>query len=75
MTNETNIHAHSHEPFITVAELSERTDLPIAWLKREAEAGRLPCIHAGDRIRYDFASVRIALLNNYGKKDATNESN
>ena len=73
MTNETNIHAHSHEPFITAEELSERTGLSIPWLKREAKAGRLPCIHAGDRIRYDFASVRIALLNNYGKKEATNE--
>ena len=59
--DQTNIHAHSHEPFITVAELSERTGLPIAWLKREAEAGRLPCIHAGQRIRFDFALVLIAL--------------
>jgi hypothetical protein len=72
MTNESTIYAHTHEPFITVAELSERTGLPIPWLKRETEAGRLPCIHAGKRIRYDFALVRIALLNNYGK-GATNE--
>jgi hypothetical protein len=65
-------YAHTHEPFITVAELSERTNLTITWLKRETEAGRLPCICAGKRIRYDFTLVRIALLNNYGK-EATND--
>jgi hypothetical protein len=72
MTNESTIYAHAHEPFICVLELAERTNLPIPWLKRETEAGRLPCIRAGRRIRYDFSLVRIALLNNY-REEATNE--
>jgi len=72
MTNESTIYAHTHEPFITAGELAERTGLPFNWLKLETKAGRLPCIYAGKRILYDFALVRIALLDNYLKKP-TNE--
>lgn len=34
---------------LTLHQLAERTGLPVAWLKREADAGRLPCIRAGRR--------------------------
>ena len=33
----------------------------MAWLKREADAGRLPCIRAGRRRMFDLASVLKAL--------------
>ena len=42
---------------ITVDRLSEHTGLPAAWLKREADAGRLPCIRAGRRRMFDLAAV------------------
>lgn len=42
---------------LTLNALSERTGLPAAWLKREADAGRLPCIRAGRRRMFDLAAV------------------
>jgi hypothetical protein len=42
---------------LTVYDLSERTGLPLAWLRREADAGRLPCIRAGRRRMFDLAAV------------------
>lgn len=41
--------------------LAERTGLPAAWLKREADAGRLPCIRAGRQRMFDLAAVLKAL--------------
>jgi hypothetical protein len=42
---------------LTLNQLSEHTGLPAAWLKREADAGRLPCIRAGRRRMFDLAAV------------------
>lgn len=42
---------------ITLYQLAERTGLPVAWLRREADAGRLPCIRAGRLRRFDLATV------------------
>lgn len=46
---------------VSLSELSERTGLPVAWLKREAEAGRVPCIRAGRRRFFDPEAVRKSL--------------
>jgi hypothetical protein len=46
---------------LTLHELAERTGLPAAWLKREADAGRLPCIRAGRMRMFDLAAVLKAL--------------
>ncbi|MBC7834523.1 MAG: hypothetical protein H7Y88_05405 [Phycisphaerales bacterium] len=46
---------------ITLHQLAERTGLPAAWLKREADAGRLPCIRAGRLRMFDLAAVLKAL--------------
>ena len=46
---------------LTLNELSERTGLPAAWLRREAEARRLPCIHAGRRWMFDLSAVMKGL--------------
>lgn len=46
---------------LTLNELSERTGLPVAWLRREADAGRLPCINAGRRRMFQIASVLKSL--------------
>jgi hypothetical protein len=47
--------------YIRVAELARATRLPAAWLKREADAGRLPCIRAGRLRMFDLAAVLKAL--------------
>lgn len=46
---------------LSVSQLSERTGLPAAWLRREADAGRLPCIRAGRRRMFNLATVLKAL--------------
>jgi hypothetical protein len=46
---------------LTLHELSDRTGLPTAWLKREADAGRLPCIRAGRLRMFNLAAVLKAL--------------
>lgn len=45
----------------TLYELAERTGLPVAWLKREADAGRLPCLRVGRRLMFDLEAVRLVL--------------
>ena len=46
----------------TLNQLSRRTGLPAAWLKREAEAGSLPCLRVGRRFLFSPAAVNRALL-------------
>ena len=47
--------------FITLARLGSRLGLPRPWLKAEAEAGRIPHLKVGDRIRFDPEAVEHAL--------------
>ena len=47
--------------YLRVEELARTTRLPAAWLKREADAGRLPCIRAGRLRMFDLAAVLKAL--------------
>lgn len=46
---------------ITLGSLALHTGLPTAWLRREADAGRIPCIRAGRLRRFDLDDVRAAL--------------
>lgn len=39
-------------PYETVQELARALRLPAAWVKREAQAGRLPCIQVGRRLMF-----------------------
>lgn len=48
-------------PYLNLTQLSAATRLPAAWLKREADAGRLPCIRAGRLRMFDLAAVLRAL--------------
>ena len=52
----------------TLNRLSERTGLPAAWLRREADSGRLPCIRAGRQRMFDLAAVLRALTERQGVK-------
>lgn len=49
------------EKHISLLELSERTGLPAAWLKREADARRIPCLRVGRRWMFCMAAVLKAL--------------
>lgn len=47
--------------YIDTSELGRRTGLPLAWLKREADANRIPCIRAGRRRMFDLEAVLLEL--------------
>lgn len=46
---------------LNLNQLSERTGLPAAWLKREADAGRLPFIRVGRSRMFEVGAVLRAL--------------
>ena len=46
----------------TVIEVARALGLPVAWLKAEAKAGRIPSIRAGRRLLLDAEAVEAALL-------------
>jgi excisionase family DNA binding protein len=50
---------------VSINELADRTGLPVAWLRREAEAGRIPSTQAGRRRFFDTAAVLKALANRH----------
>jgi hypothetical protein len=41
--------------------LSGKTGLPLAWLRREAKAGRIPSLRVGRRMLFDSEAVTVAL--------------
>jgi len=48
--------------FIPLHRLSQRLGLPSAWLKGEAEAGRVPCLRAGRRLLFNPKVVEETLI-------------
>ena len=46
---------------VPVQTAAARIGVPRAWLKKEALAGRIPCLQAGSRILVDFAQVKQLL--------------
>ena len=48
--------------FIPLREAAERLGLPMAFLRTEALAGRLPFLRAGGRILFDVPSTHRALV-------------
>lgn len=46
---------------VSINELADRTGLPVAWLRREAEAGSIPSTQAGRRRFFNTAAVLKAL--------------
>lgn len=41
--------------------LARELRLPAAWLKDEAEHGRIPCLQIGRKLRFNTEAVRAAL--------------
>lgn len=52
--------------YIQIHDLSRRTGLPVAWLRREAEAGYIPSLRVGRRLMFDREAVERALAERAG---------
>ena len=48
--------------FIPLQRLAQRLGLPAAWLRAEAEAGRIPSLRAGRRLLFNPEAVEDALI-------------
>lgn len=59
-----------HDKLLSLHQLADRTGLPTAWLRREADAGHLPCIRAGRRRMFDLTAVLKALAERQTKDGA-----
>jgi hypothetical protein len=55
-------------PFVSVIMLSNKLGLPLAWLRAEAKAGRIPYLRTGRRLFFDVDAVRLELLERDGKR-------
>lgn len=47
--------------FTSLRRTAAHLGLPVAWLRREADAARLPCLRAGRRRMFDIDAVAAAL--------------
>lgn len=47
--------------FDSLSRTATTLGVPISWLRREAEAGRVPCLRAGRRYLFDMQAVASAL--------------
>ena len=52
----------SDPEFICLREAAERLGVPMAFLRVEADAGRVPYLRAGRRLLFDVHSVHRALV-------------
>ena len=50
------------DSLLNLARMARRVGVTQAWLKAEAEAGRVPLLRAGTRYLFSEAAVREALL-------------
>lgn len=48
--------------FISLEELAAELGLPAAWLRAEADAGRIPSLRAGRRRMFNLESVEEVLI-------------
>ena len=49
------------QKYISVLALADRFGLPLAWVKAEAEAGRIPCLRVGRRLLFNPEAVEHVL--------------
>lgn len=47
---------------LTLPRLARSLRLPVAWLRAEADAGRIPCLRIGRKRRFSLEAVERALL-------------
>lgn len=51
-----------YKTIVTVNEVSEKANLPRAWIGREAHAGCIPCIRVSRRLMFAVETVRLELV-------------
>jgi excisionase family DNA binding protein len=56
--------------YISLEVLSKRLRLPPRFLRKEAEAGRIPCLKVGGRLRFEEAAVAEALRRQAERREA-----
>jgi len=56
---------------VSLPALSDLTGIPMAWLRRESDSGRLPCLRVGRRRMFDPEAVRKALAKSRSRKEAS----
>jgi hypothetical protein len=47
--------------FKSLSQTATTLGVPVSWLKREANAGRVPCLRAGRRFLFDMEAVATVL--------------
>ena len=57
-----------HRP-VTLFQASRSLGLPVAWLREEADAGRIPCLRAGERYLFDLDLLRELILDRVRRGD------
>ncbi|MEI8195462.1 MAG: hypothetical protein WCI73_06100, partial [Phycisphaerae bacterium] len=50
------------ESFLPLRRAAVRLGVPVAWLRAEADAGRIPCLRVGRRLMVNQQTVEAALL-------------
>ena len=55
--------------FLPVGPAAALLGVPVKWLRREADAGRVPCLRAGDRVLFNIRAAEQALLERASKSD------
>lgn len=53
--------AKTEPSYIAIGQMAHQLGVPEAWLKREADAGRLPCLRVGRRRMFAPDAVRAEL--------------
>lgn len=59
--------------FKSLSETGTTLGVPIAWLKREADAGRVPCLRAGRRYLFDVVVVADVLAERAAAESETED--
>jgi hypothetical protein len=54
--------AQTPETFLPLKQAASQLGVPAAWLRREALAGRVPCLRARRRLLFNLAAAEAALL-------------
>lgn len=56
---------------LTLTRAARLFRVPSPWLRREADAGRMPCLRAGSRLLFDAEAVEEELLTRARRKGAS----
>lgn len=51
----------TNEPLLPIGQMARRLRVPVAWLRNEAEAGRIPHLQAGKALLFDASTVESIL--------------